>query len=471
MPISASQAGLEARLRDGGKPEIYVARGRAEVRLADRLELVRAGIRATVSGQTVTQVPEALWDDWTGGLAWPAPDVPTAPPGMGAIGARMPGSEGQATFPLAVSRLDVKARIDHDLVTTVVDQTFFNPASDDLEGIYRVRVPEGAILHSFCIDREMAGIVQFTCGFVKEKQLAREEYQAQVYVGSRDDPALLEWEAPGRYQARLYPIKAGSSRRVVLLYSEWLRRDGPVRRWTYPMGGAGSAAPLLQEFSLEVDVGESGATRLEAGMGALTDRHRVVLRRSDFQPRADFVLGLHGGQATRPALAFTGADYSKDEGRYFLLHLRPEELERTGQRDPLDLVIVVDTSAETDPTELQLSRTVVDALLRHLGAGDRVAVVGADLGLHQPGGGKVALTPVTPEALEQAQDTLAREGVGGATDLGAVLTDAAGLLQSGRGGAVVYVGDGLPTVGELHAEPLLLRLNRLPSVVGPSMSL
>jgi Ca-activated chloride channel family protein len=462
VAISASHAGLEVRVPAAGPADLYVARGRAEVRLPDRLVLVRAGLRATLTGKDVKLVPEALWDDWTGGLAWPAPDVPSAPAGMGAIGARTPGSEGEATFPLAVRRLEVKARIDRDLVMTTVDQTFFNPASEDLEGVYRVRVPEGATLHAFCIDREVHGLPKLTCGYVKEKQMARTDYQAQVYVGSTDDPALLEWEAPGRYQARIYPIPAGASRRVVILYSEWLRRDPSARRWAYPMGGAGSAAPLIQEFSLEVDVGESGATAVEAGMGALTEGSRVVLHRSDFQPRADFVLALRGGDQTRPAMAYSSAEMTKEEGRYLMLRLRPEELERSGARTPLDLVIVVDTSAETDPTELQLSRTVVDSLLRHLGPGDRVAVVGADLGLHQPGGGKVALTEVTPAATEKLLENLAREGVGGATDLGAVLTDAAGLLQGGRGGAVVYVGDGLPTVGELQAEPLLLRLNRLP---------
>ena len=464
----AGGKGAGDRGAGGMGSEVYVARGRVEVRLGDQLVEVQAGQRARVVKGRIGVTPEQLWDDWTGGLAWPAPDVPSAPAGMGQIGARTPGSWGKAAFPLAVRSLGVKTRIDGDLATTVVDQVFFNPASHDLEGVYRVAVPPGAVLESFCIDRPTTLGPRLVCGFVKEKQTARRSYRSQVYVGSTDDPALLEWEAPGQYKAHIYPIKAGSTRRVVLMYSEWLERDGDLRRWRYPMASPGSAAPLIQELDLEVDLADAGSRRVEAGMGASVEGASVVLRRSDYQPRADFVLTLHGGAGagagTVKARGYVSKDAGKD-GTYFMARLRPKDLERAGKREGLDLVVVVDTSADTDTTELQLARTTVEALVRHLGPGDRVAVLGADLGLHRPGGGKARLAKVTPALIERTLDDLSRQSVGGATDLGQVLTDAAGLVQSGRGGAVIYVGDGVPTVGEMRAGPLLLRLSRLAAPV------
>lgn len=463
--VSAHRAGFELNQGRSGKgPEVYVARGRAELRLGDQLVEVQAGQRARVVKGRIGVTPEQLWDDWTGGLAWPAPDVPTAPAGMGQIGARTPGSWGKAAFPLAVRSLGVKTRIDGDLATTVVDQVFFNPASRDLEGVYRVRVPRGAVLESFCIDRPSPLGPRLVCGYVKEKQTARRQYRSQVYVGSTDDPALLEWEAPGQYKAHIYPIKAGSTRRVVLMYTEWLEREGDLRQWRYPMASPGSAAPLIQELDLEVDLADAGSRRVEAGMGATVEGTSVVLRRSDFQPRADFVLALRGGAAAARARGYVSKDAGKD-GTYFMVRLRPKDLRRAGKREGRDLVVVVDTSADTDTTELQLARTTVEALLRHLGPGDRVAVLGADLGLHRPGGGKARLAKVTPALIERTLDDLSRQSVGGATDLGQVLTDAAGLVQSGRGGAVIYVGDGIPTVGEMRAGPLLLRLSRLAAPV------
>ena len=51
---------------------------------------------------------------------------------------------------------------------------------------------------------------------------------------------------------------------------------------------------------------------------------------------------------------------------------------------------------------------------------------------------------------------------GGATDLGAVLAEAASRLDPTKRGVVVYVGDGKPTVGELVVADLRERLGRLP---------
>ncbi|MDY0002129.1 MAG: VIT domain-containing protein [Polyangia bacterium] len=478
--VSAAGAGFEISVPAKGPASVYVTRGHVELRLGDLVREVAAGQRAVIDpakarAARVTLVDEALWEDWTGGLAWPAPDAPAVPPGMGEIGARMPGSQGQASFPLAVRSLNVSARVDGDRVATVVDQVFFNPASDDLEGLYRVRLPAGAILQAFCIDRPgMPG--QLACGYVKERQQARAEYRAQVYVGSREDPALLEWDAPGSYRAHLYPLKAGSTRRVVLLYSEWLQRDqeqvagaepkegrgkaDAVRHWRYPLATPGGSSPLLQEFRLEVDLSDSGAKRAEAGLGALVDGGLVVLQASDFRPRADFVLALRGGGQAGAARGYRSGEKS-DEGRYLMVRVAPDELQTLGRRQPLDLVIVVDTSADTDPSELLLARATVGALLGHLDKDDRVAVLGADLDLRATGKGKPALGPASAEAREAALEALSRREVGGATDLGRVLAEAAGLLDPKRGGAVVYVGDGVPTVGEMDAATLRKRLERL----------
>lgn len=455
--IQASAAGYELRLPAGGRPMVYVARGRVEILHQNRRVEVVAGDRAVIGPKSVSVKPEALWEDWTGGLAWPAPDVPSSPAGMGEIGARVPGSWGRASFPLATRSLQIQATVNKDLVTTIVDQVFFNPASDDLEGVYRIRVPRGAILRSFCIDRGSG--TRLVCGFVKEKKAARTSYRKQVYVGSRDDPALLEWEAPGRYKAHIYPIKAGSTRRVVVTYSEWLQWEGDVRRWRYPMATDSGVAPMIQELELKVNLHRSGAKHIDATLGASVERNQVLLRRSDFRPRADFVVALRGGRKAPEARGFLAKKRSKD-GRYVMVRVRPRELLRTGKRRGLDLVVVVDLSADTDPSELQLGRTMVEALLRHLGQGDRVAVLGADLNVYSAVGGKPTLAAVTGPLIEKTLDGLARRSVGGATDLGQVLTRAADLLQPGRGGAVVYIGDGVPTVGELNARALRLRLSR-----------
>ena len=130
-------------------------------------------------------------------------------------------------------------------------------------------------------------------GYVREQQQARAAYEAQVYRGSTDDPALLEWDAAGRYRARIYPIAPGEIRKISIRYAEWLgrAREGAPRLYRYPMA-AGPGAPHVQEMSFVADVGHANADRVRAGMGALVEGNTVVLRRSDFRPRSDLWLEL-----------------------------------------------------------------------------------------------------------------------------------------------------------------------------------
>jgi hypothetical protein len=156
-----------------------------------------------------------------------------------------------------------------------------------------VRIPEGAILQRFAIDRDG----RWADGFVKERETARAQYQAQVYAGSTRDPALLEWDAPGSYRARIYPIPAGATRRILVEYSEWLTPRGAEaeRSWRYPMAG-GAEAPVIEELDVEVDAAAGGMKSVRAGLGARIGEggKKVTLERTDYRPVADLVIDLVG---------------------------------------------------------------------------------------------------------------------------------------------------------------------------------
>ena len=68
-----------------------------------------------------------------------------------------------------MNRLEVRVRVEDDLAITTVEETFFNPADATLEGIFRVRLPEDAILSRFAIDRRG----RYVDGYVKERETAR----------------------------------------------------------------------------------------------------------------------------------------------------------------------------------------------------------------------------------------------------------------------------------------------------------
>src|SRR5262249_14863682 len=141
------------------------------------------------------------------------------------------------------------------------------------------------------------------------------------------------------------------------------------------------------------------------------------------------------------------AKRARGQADYLLVPVRP-----TAAALPsggLDLAIVVDASAATDPATLSIARAATSALMSHLTEQDRAVVLAGDDGLRPVVPGFEQLAKVDDKARQQIQDALPQVARGGATDLGAMLTAAARLLDPARRSAIVYVGDASPTVGEL----------------------
>jgi tetratricopeptide (TPR) repeat protein len=464
-----------------GTTEAYVLAG--EVR-TDGTARAAAGERLVVTGKGAeakgTAAPALTWDDWTGGLATTDRAAEPTPYGVGSVGARGAGEQGAPRFPLAIQRLDVKVSVEQDFAITEVDEVFFNPSSEVVEGVYRFRTPEGASLHRFGVDRD--GVVVW--GRVKEKAAAAAQYQSNVYQGSTEDPALLEWDAPGVYRARLYPIGPGETRRVVVRYAEWLGRSGANaerRLYVYPMAAEGAEAslPHIEELSVTIDLARASARDVRVGMAGTREGDTLVVREHDLVPRADLAVELfdEGPKELRAYVAPHSVDTetlfpaerpealkrARDEAEYLLVPVRGAAV--PAQPGGLDLAIVVDTSAATDPASLAIARAATAALLAHVGKDDHVVVWAGDAGLRPilPG---VARPAVLDEAgRREVLTRLAAVERGGATDLGAMLAEAAAALDPARRSAIVYIGDGSPTVGELALVDVKARLAKLPRPV------
>ena len=482
--LSDVRASIEVR---SGTAEVYVLEG--EVRTKNGTT-AKSGELLTLDKDKASVKPAVAWEDWTGGLATTDRTASPAPFGVGTVGARPAGAQGAPREPLTIQRLDVRVSIDGDFATTEVDETFFNPVSDVVEGIYQFRAPEGALVERFGVDR-LGGIAW---GYVKEKKAAAAQYQANVYQGSKEDPALLEWKAPGVFQAKLYPIAAGATRRVVVRYTEWLGRSGAKgerRLYEFPMAAEGSdeSLPHIEEFTAEIDLSRAHAGEVRAGMNAVRSGDAFRVREHDFVPRADLALELYDpaanetkrGAADVDVVAYR-APHSPDlavlapnerdsekkkassEGDYLLVPVRAVEVAKPASG--LDLLVVVDSSAATDQGSLSLARAATLSLLSHLGKSDRVAVFTGDDDLQPVGTGGAAFRAADAATKDDVASSLSKVAQGGATDLGATLSHAIATLpddpEHARSAAIVYIGDGSPTVGELTLGDLRTKLAKAP---------
>lgn len=450
---SASDAGLSAR-RDGDDATVYVARGLSILTSPGGRVEVNAGERGTAHAKDAPTVSAvAFWQDWTGGMADQRPPRGAAGSGSGRIYGIDPfAASGSPARALGVARQSVRAVLRDGIAETEVDQTFSNPAGQPIEGWYWFTVPSDAIVTGFALETNG----QLVEGEVIERREAAARYQAAVRRSS--DPALLEWVDGRSYRARVFPIPASGTRRVVLRYAQLLATVEGKVRYLYPLR---SVDPVrFDEFALSVDVGDGAPpSRLATSLDATIEPggKLVTMRRSGFVAQADFQLEMDAPkQAPLRAWRF-GA--GADQADYVMLRYAPE-IDFAGlppQRG--SVVVVVDTSASGDESVRQLRTAEVEAILRALSDEDRFAILAVDIAptVLYPATG---LAPANDASIAAALERLSEHATGGATDLGSMFEPALERLHGSEQPAIVYVGDGAPTSGETSADALMDRMRR-----------
>ena len=451
VTVSAAESGLSLQ-RSAGEVSVYVARGLAHVSAPGGRVEVRAGERATVkAGAAPTVAPVAYWEDWTGGMA----DQRLAGGGAGAgriYGVDF-GAPRSAARPLEVPRQAVRVTVQSGIAETEVDQTFFNPGEREVEGWYWLTVPEGALVTGFAVENH--GVL--VEGELIERKEAARQYGAAARAGY--EPALLEWIDGRSYRARIYPVLAGGTRRVVMRYLQMLPLADGRLRYHFPM----RADPPVRigEFSLTVDLGKPGRAM---DLSTLEDARiedggeRVTMRRSGFTPQADFLLEarLHDLPPPVRVARFSAGAESAD---FVMLRYVPDLEFAAAPKQPGAVVVVVDTSAGSDDSTRQLEVATAEAILRALSDDDRFALMALDVRpkvLHPATG----LAPATEAEVGKARELLAAHPPGGATDLGALFDVALARLHGAEQPAVIYIGDGLATSGEIGGQRLQAALRR-----------
>jgi tetratricopeptide (TPR) repeat protein len=463
VTVSAAGAGLSLE-RDGEATSVYVARGLAVVEAPGGRVEVNAGEQATVTGKNPPKITAvSYWEDWTGGMA---DHRPLAGEGTGSgriYGVDRAAPAGTPARTLEISRQTVHAVIRDGLAETEVDQTFGNPGGRQVEGWYWFTIPERAVVTSFAVETD-GSLIE---GEVIEKQEASARYAAAI--ASAHEPALLEWIDGRSYRARIFPVPASGSRRVVLRYMELVTTHGGRFEYVYPMrpsdearpGAPGGDAATIGELSLAVDLGDAG---VGMPLATLADAvvedggRRVTMRRSGFAPRADFQLE---GQLKTNTGALRVARFSAggDRADYLMARYAPD-IDWAGVKElPTDLAVVVDTSASADESSRQQKTAAAEAILRAMSPQDHFTLIALDTKptVLYP---KEGLADASEKEIAAALERLAEHAAGGATDLGALFDAALGRVHGTEQPAVIYIGDGLATSGEVSGDRLAERLRR-----------
>ena len=122
--------------------------------------------------------------------------------------------------PLEVTYHKVETKINDQVAETYVDQQFYNPNGQNLEGDYIFPVPAGAQINKFTMDID---------GKQVEAELLPAEKARAIYteiVRKTRDPALLEYAGRDMFRVHIFPINGHGTKQITLKYTELLKKIG-----------------------------------------------------------------------------------------------------------------------------------------------------------------------------------------------------------------------------------------------------
>ncbi len=344
----------------------------------------------------------------------------------------------------------VTVTIEDQVATTHVDQVFVNEGRHEVEGTYLFPLPEGATISEFAmwVDGEKLE------GQVLERDEARRIYED--IVRRRRDPALLEYVGRDAFQASIYPIPPGGERRIELEYSQVLPMDNGLVEYVYPLNTEKFSPRPLEEVVVNVTIRSN-----EPLKAIYSPSHEVdIVRRGDHnavvgyeeygvKPDRDFVLYYTVSPEDVGVNLLSYKPDGRSEG-FFVLLAAPKVEVDTQQVIAKDVILILDVSGSMRGEKIEQAKEALSFVLDNLHDEDRFNIIAFSTSTRP-----YARDLVWADERGEARDFVARLEASGSTDINRALLEALAMADQDRPTILVFLTDGLPTVGEVDIDRII----------------
>jgi Ca-activated chloride channel family protein len=350
---------------------------------------------------------------------------------------------------LPVKSIKIDTKIAAQVATTHVEQVFRNDTDAVLEGSYLFPIPESASIAEFAIwdgDRRLVGEV-------RSRAEARRIYDE--IVRRQRDPGLLEYAGRDLFEASVFPIPPHSDKKIELTYTQVLKAEGGTVAYRYPLGTGRNVAPIGTV---------SGRVEIEAGepvRNLYSPSHEIEVSRSG-ERRARVSFESKAGREPQDFQLFytlSDADFGmtllthREPGKqgFFLLTISPKDDVSEQEYTAKDVIFVLDTSGSmAEAGKMEKARAALLFGVRSLKPSDRFNVINFAGEEHLMTTG---LLQADDSGRAQGEDFINQlKPVGGTNINGALLAAMQQFDNSERPRILVFLTDGLPTVGETKVE-------------------
>src|SRR5437588_1808324 len=361
---------------------------------------------------------------------------------------RCPDGPRPFTLPraLPVKSITIDTKINAQVATTHVEQVFRNDTDAPLEGTYFFPIPEAASVAEFAIWNGDQRLV----GEVRSRDEARRIYDE--IVRRMRDPGLLEYAGRDLFQASIFPIPPHSDKKLELTYTQVLKAEGGTVAYRYPLSTGRQIVPSIGTVSGRVEIEGREAVR-----NVYSPSHEIeVARKGVRQARVSFE-SKPGAEPQDFQLFYTlsDADFGmtllthREPGKqgYFLLTISPKDDVAEAEYAAKDIVFVLDTSGSmAEEGKMEKARAALLFGVRSLRAEDRFNVINFAGEEHLMSAELVQADAAGKSKGEEFINQL--RPVGGTNINGALTAAMRQFERSERPRLLVFLTDGLPTVGE-----------------------
>ena len=277
-------------------------------------------------------------------------------------------STGHSQARLRVARQTIRADIQGLVATTTVENVYANGNARNAEVTYDFELPDSASMHGLAM-----WVNDVRCPAVVYPRATARRIYRQI-VETRRDPAILEYLGRGRWHLRVFPIPAGGTQKVQIVFSHVM----PTRR-----GRIVYEYPRVTRSTEVTEVDFSARIRCPGGVvDVIAQTHRLGAHRG---LRGDVTVGFRGpGGDGRGPISFAFVPRAKpgavvtslgQDGRAGFLAEAPWPKLLDDTRPGRNVVLVLDASASMEDPKLRWLQTAVGRVLKALRAADRFAVV------------------------------------------------------------------------------------------------
>ncbi len=365
-------------------------------------------------------------------------------------------SDLQQNVPLVLVAQNIQAEFVEQVASYAIKQTFQNQSQQAIEGIFYFPLPRGSQVTDF--NYTVNG--KKLAGELLEKDKAREIYN-QI-VRKLRDPALLEYLSQDLFRANIFPVPAGQNCVIDIKFNQILPRQDHFYVVDYPLFQK-QLGRQIRPYSADAALTFHFKMASQRGIQHIySPTHQVDIVRQDQNHAEISFEGLIKDVANNriqlyyqlgsDAVGLSLLSYREsDQSGYFLLIASPQFSPDSEDEQPKDVLFVLDVSGSMAGEKLEQAKQALLYCLHRLNPTDRFNLITFST---EPHLFREALQPVS--AMKAAEEYVQKITAQGGTNIQEALASALHQnLNSARLFTIIFLTDGLPTVGVTNANEIL----------------